>query len=328
MYTKKEILFVESSSSIAWIGAMQSHSVLLDGLISSPIYDLGYFKHLLLSGSSLIALLDQEFCSGMGAGLLFVPSLAVWPAYFSSTLGLASGSLLGGVIYLIMCFRLINEVGFGWAARGLGFVVLTTLLVPIFFIEDGDEARHSQSHHRLDSVLPGPVLFPGALICGGLTFAMIGVKILVGIIIITLLFGFFSGVFIALPPVCFVQMTADKSRIGTRLGMGFACLGCGVLAGGPGGGSILGVDPNKHWTSLWVYGGPNVGLLGIMLACLRFWLSKGKLMGKILCRFLLDYLSSMMGAVLGPVVLTTLMACESRGFLESGPWCHKDREER
>lgn len=150
-------LFVESSSNIAWIGAMQSYSVLLGGLISGPIYDRGYFKHLLLSGSFLVvlgfmmlsichtywqALLAQGFCSGIGAGLLFVPSLAVLPAYFSTKLGLAmglaaSGSSLGGVVYPIMFYRLINEVGFGWAVRGLGFVALATLLVPIFFMKMG-----------------------------------------------------------------------------------------------------------------------------------------------------------------------------------------------
>lgn len=77
-----------------------------------------------------------------------------------------------------------------------------------------------------------------------------------GLIVVTLMFGFFSGVFIALPPVLFVALTEDKSKIGTRIGMGFAMIGIGALAGGPGGGSILGTN-NKdlHWDSLWTYAG-------------------------------------------------------------------------
>ena len=71
-----------------------------------------------------------------------------------------------------------------------------------------------------------------------------------------LLFGFFSGIFIALPPVLFVALTKDKSKIGTRMGMGFAMIGLGVLCGGPGGGGILGNDSrNLEWTGVWVYAG-------------------------------------------------------------------------
>ena len=77
-----------------------------------------------------------------------------------------------------------------------------------------------------------------------------------GMVVVTLLFGFFSGIFIALPPVLFVVLTKDKSKIGTRIGMGFTMLGIGVLAGGPGGGSILGNNPkNLHWDATWIYGG-------------------------------------------------------------------------
>ncbi|KAK4213776.1 major facilitator superfamily protein [Rhypophila decipiens] len=363
-------LFVESSSNIAWIGAIQSYCVLLGGLVAGPIYDRGYFRHLILSGSFLIvlgfmmlsichtywqALLAQGFCSGIGAGLLFVPSLAVLPAYFSTRLGLAmglaaSGSSLGGVIYPIMFYRLlvIHDVGFGWAVRGLGFVALLTLVVPVCFMRMGAKPikpraifdwtvltdwpfliftvattigfvglyvvlfyvsyfafeTHAASAEMAFYLVPvlnvasmfgrtlpnalsdktGPInlLVPGAIICGGLTFAMIGVESLAGIIIFTLLYGFFSGVFIALPPVCFVRLTADKSKIGTRMGIGFACFGCGVLVGGPGGGGVLGIDPaNLHWTSLWVYGGTFAFVSGFLLAGLRFWLSKGKLLAKV-----------------------------------------------
>ena len=36
-----------------------------------------------------------------------------------------------------------------------------------------------------------------------------------GMIVEALFFGFFSGIFIALPPVLFVVLTADKSKVGT-----------------------------------------------------------------------------------------------------------------
>lgn len=39
-----------------------------------------------------------------------------------------------------------------------------------------------------------------------------------GMVVVALLFGFFSGIFIALPPVLYVALTKDKSKIGTRIG--------------------------------------------------------------------------------------------------------------
>ena len=77
-----------------------------------------------------------------------------------------------------------------------------------------------------------------------------------GLVAATVFFGIFSGVFIALPPVCFVALTEDKSKIGTRIGMGMAIFALGTLTGGPGGGAILQMNP-KHldWTGMWAFGG-------------------------------------------------------------------------
>ena len=92
-----------------------------------------------------------------------------------------------------------------------------------------------------------------------------------GVICTALFFGFFSGIFIALPPVLFVALTKDKTKIGTRIGMGFAMVGLGVLAGGPGGGAILQRNPNHlDWTGMWTYGGIVVLAAGVIFSVLRF----------------------------------------------------------
>ena len=91
-----------------------------------------------------------------------------------------------------------------------------------------------------------------------------------GIIVCTLLFGFFSGIFIALPPVLFVALTKDKSKIGTRMGMGFAMIAIGVLCGGPAAGGILGADRrNLHWTGVWIYAGVAALVAGTIFTILR-----------------------------------------------------------
>jgi hypothetical protein len=111
---------------------------------------------------------------------------------------------------------------------------------------------------------------------------MMAVKSLGGVVTVALLYGFFSGVFIALPTVCFINLTADKSKIGTRIGMGFAFTIIAVLVGGPGGGAVIGNDTaDLHWNSLWILGGVTTLAGAVMLIVLRFWMTKGKFFVKL-----------------------------------------------
>src|SRR3954466_16371502 len=102
-YYESSALFQESSSNISWIGAIQFYMLLTVGFVSGPVYDRGYLRTLLITGSFGIVfghmmlslckqywqvLLAQGFCVGIGAGCLFVPSVAILPTYFSKRLGL------------------------------------------------------------------------------------------------------------------------------------------------------------------------------------------------------------------------------------------------
>jgi MFS family permease len=366
-YYESGALFNTSSSNISWVGSIQAFLVLMVGCVSGPIYDRGHFRYLLIAGTFFVVfghmmlslchefwqvILAQGFTVGIGAGLLFVPAIAIMPTYFSSRIGLAiglaaSGSSMGGIIYPITFFRLIDQIGFGWSVRVLGFMALATLMVPLavmkmrfkpakaralvdwaaftdvpymtfvfgamigyiglyvtfFYISFyGQQQRitnESMSFYLvpilnagsvfgrtlpnwlsdytgpLNTVVPGMFSILnfenvymlhdtdhclGALITGALILCLMAVKSSAALIVEAVLLGFFSGIYIALPPVIFVQLTPDKSKIGTRIGMGFALLGAGVLAGGPGGGGILqrhGDGPNDplDWHGTWIYGG-------------------------------------------------------------------------
>ena len=150
-YYESGALFTETSSNISWIGSIQSVMVLFVGVFAGPFYDRGYLRTLLITGSFGVvfghmmlslcrtywqALLAQGFVIGIGAGLLFVPAVAILPTYFSTKIGMAiglaaSGSSMGGVIYPIVLYKLINKVGFGWTTRVIGFIALATLMIPI-----------------------------------------------------------------------------------------------------------------------------------------------------------------------------------------------------
>ncbi|KAK2009317.1 MFS general substrate transporter [Colletotrichum eremochloae] len=135
-----------SVDAIAWIGSIQSCLLLLVGVLVGPLYDAGYFRSLILTGTVLVfvgmaatsfatrywqTLLAQAFCVGLGAGCLYIPSVAIIPQYFSARRALATGiattgSGFGGVIYPLIVQGLLQRVGFPWATRVFAFVSLAT----------------------------------------------------------------------------------------------------------------------------------------------------------------------------------------------------------
>lgn len=100
-----------SPSDIAWIGTVQGFILLLVGIITGPIYDLGYFRALIMSGTFLLVFgmmmlsiadqyyqifLAQAIVAGLGAGCLFVPSVGIVTQYFTTKRALATGIAAAG----------------------------------------------------------------------------------------------------------------------------------------------------------------------------------------------------------------------------------------
>ena len=354
-YYESGELFEASSSNISWIGSIQSFLLQLTGLIAGPIYDRGYLRLLLLTGSFMVvfglmmlsmsteywqALLSQAFCVGIGGGLLFVPTVSVIPTWFSTNIGLAigiasSGSSLGGVIYPIVLYRLISQVGFPWAVRCISFIALTTFMIPLAIMRmrvrvpkpravvDWSAFRHApfmvftlavlivfignavltfyisfypadrgitdtslafymaaifNAGSVLGRILPNALsdrigvfntIAPFTMLLGVTMLCLLGVRSAAGMVVEAVITGLYSGVVVALPPVCFRMLTENKSMIATRIGQGFAIGGLGLLLGGPSGGAVLGsVDP-LNWTGLWVYGGVTACIAGLILVGVR-----------------------------------------------------------
>ena len=86
------------------------------------------------------------------------------------------------------------------------------------------------------------VLIPFTFIAGGLAFAWIALENLAGVIVFSILYGFFSGAIVSLPPSALVILSPDLSVIGTRLGMCFSFAGFGLLIGNPIAGVLLNSD--------------------------------------------------------------------------------------
>lgn len=110
-YYEGNILSHESPSNISWIGSIQAFLLLIIGAVTGPIYDAGYFRALVWTGSFLVvlgimmtslstqyweAMLAQGICVGLGSGCLFVPSVAILPQYFTTKKALATGIAASG----------------------------------------------------------------------------------------------------------------------------------------------------------------------------------------------------------------------------------------
>lgn len=165
--------------------------------------------------------------------------------------------VLGTLIGFIGLYVGIFYISYYGQARGYTDESLSFYLVPI--LNAGSVFGRTLPNLLADKIGPANVITPGALVVGIILLCFMAVHNAAGMIVTTLFFGFFSGIFIALPPVLFVALTKDKSKVGSRIGMGFAFVGLGVLAGGPGGGAILGTGSgnpaNLDWTGTWVYAG-------------------------------------------------------------------------
>ncbi|KAL0934734.1 MFS monocarboxylate [Colletotrichum truncatum] len=137
-------------SAISWIGSLQGALLMMVGFVSGPLYDSGYFRELLLTGLFLIILgqfmtslcttywqvfLAQGVCIGLGCGLTFLPSTAILSQYFQKrrafVIGIAStGSPIVGMVFPIIFGQLEPKIGFGWATRIMGFILLGLSIIP------------------------------------------------------------------------------------------------------------------------------------------------------------------------------------------------------
>jgi MFS family permease len=106
-----DLLRSHTPSAISWIGSVQGFLLLLISAFTGPIFDAGYSRTLLSLGSFLVilglmmtslvkqyyqAFLAQGVCFGIGAGMIFVPSLAVVSTYFVKHRSFALGVAIAG----------------------------------------------------------------------------------------------------------------------------------------------------------------------------------------------------------------------------------------
>ena len=164
---------------------------MLIGVVTGPLFDAGYFRHMILFANFMLPLglmmtslatkywqliLAQGICVGLGAGCLFVPSVAILPQYFRQKRAFAnglaaSGSSIGGVVYPIMFDQLQKSVGFAWATRIIGFLCFATILISLSTMRIRIPPREKRKLYQLSAFKePAYCIFTAAMFMGFLGF--------------------------------------------------------------------------------------------------------------------------------------------------------------
>jgi len=148
-YYQLEYLKDVSASDISWIGTVATFLLIVNGVFSGPLFDLGYFRAMLLTGALVGTLglfllslcteyyqimLSQGVMIGLANGLLYLPGLALVGRSFKTHRSIAMaitscGAPAGGIIYTIMFETLIGKLGFAWTIRAMAFFMLGTYLL-------------------------------------------------------------------------------------------------------------------------------------------------------------------------------------------------------
>ncbi|KAJ5717689.1 hypothetical protein N7488_003335 [Penicillium malachiteum] len=172
---------------------------------------------------------------------------------------------LGLLILFIGNAILIFYISFYSQNKGFADTELSFYLVAVFNAASilGRIAPNALS----DRIGVFNTIAPVSLLLGVTVLCLLGVVNKAGMIVEAIVTGFFSGVVVALPPVCFRMLTENKAMIGTCVGQGFAIGGFGLLIGGPSGGAILG--SGDDWTAIWVYGGVAACVAGLIMMIVR-----------------------------------------------------------
>ncbi|KAL4954125.1 major facilitator superfamily domain-containing protein [Aspergillus filifer] len=177
--------------------------------------------------------------------------------------------VLAGFFAFMGLFVLFFYISYVASARQLTSPDMAFYLVPI--LNAASCFGRTIPNAMADKFGPFNLIAPCCMIVGVLILCLISVTNQAGMIVIAIFSGFFSGALIGLPPLCFVALTEDKSKIGTRIGMGFGMMAFGVLAGGPGAGDILGGADggSMDWNGVWIFGGVSTLVASAIFVMIR-----------------------------------------------------------
>ncbi|KAL2758556.1 hypothetical protein ACRALDRAFT_1028240 [Sodiomyces alcalophilus JCM 7366] len=131
-----------SHGAIGWIFSVYTFLCFFGGIYIGPVFDKYGPRWLVLSGSVCVVtslmllsvsteywhfMLSFGILNGIGASLIFTPSIAAVGHYFRDRRGLATGvastgGSLGGIMFPLAMHELFERIGWAWTIRVVGFI--------------------------------------------------------------------------------------------------------------------------------------------------------------------------------------------------------------
>ncbi|KAE8378992.1 major facilitator superfamily domain-containing protein [Aspergillus bertholletiae] len=170
------------------------------------------------------------------------------PAYTFFVLGCTLEFISLNIPFYYIQYYAIRE---GIATTDLGFYLLSILTT-------GSVFGRILPNIFANVVGPFNIMVVCTVMSGVMMFALVNLSSLAGVVIVAVLYGFFTGAFVSLPPTCYVKLSPDRALIGTRMGMGYAVITIGNLVGAPVAGAIL---QHRGFNAVWIFGG-GVSMVG------------------------------------------------------------------
>ncbi|KAJ5201868.1 uncharacterized protein N7498_006531 [Penicillium cinerascens] len=270
----------ESPSDISWTGGFQVFCLLFISALSGRATDAGMASLVVGVGAALLVLgtfmtslateywqtfLAQGLCIGIGQGLMWLPSVTLISTYFVrrrvfAVTAAATGTSTGGMIFPAMIQYLTPKIGFPWAVRCMGFVVLFMVIIILALLRPRLPPRKSGPLVEWSAFKePAYMLFTLGvfLLYWTLYFAFFYVQVYateklglsqeagVNLIIVTnalgipirapwaiwpiVFYGLASAAAMALFAGTVPSLTKDLDKIGTRVGMALSMISFGPL---------------------------------------------------------------------------------------------------
>ncbi|GFF62879.1 hypothetical protein IFM60648_00750 [Aspergillus lentulus] len=220
--------------------------------------------------------LAQGILGGLSMGMSLALALSSTAQYFqkkrAAAMGITiAGSSLGGVIFPIaLDHMLYSSLGFAWAVRIVGFVILGVMSFAVLGIRARlppkrqrflkDEAFEKPKYVATltavfflnvgiftpffylplyvpgviaDKIGPYNMLSTVSIITAIMTFCWIRMTTNASIIVFSVLYGFFSGGIIGITPAAIANCAGHPQEIGTYIGTGMAVMSVATLIGPP-----------------------------------------------------------------------------------------------
>ncbi|GMF67047.1 unnamed protein product [Aspergillus oryzae] len=275
-----ETTLPQTPSDISWIGGVQVFCIYFISTLSGRATDAGMARLvvgvgavLLLLGTFMTSLatkywqifLAQGICTGIGQGLMWLPSITLISTYFVRLRVFAVTAAATGTMYAT------EELGLSEEA-GVNLIIVTNALrIPI---------RPAFGYLADRHIGPLNCLIPWVALCGILMFCWAAVHTVAELYVFAVFYGLASAAAMALFAGTVPSLTKDLDKIGTRVGMALSTMSVGPLTGPSVAGALIARTGGGYLASQ-MWAGATLIVAALALVGARFIISGPHLQAKL-----------------------------------------------